>query len=63
MKKRIMALTASAVIGISASAGSMGITVPMMTNSLINTFAANSVVNINTAVGYATDILCFLNSL
>ncbi len=53
MKKRIMALTASAVIGISASAGSMGITVPMMTNSLINTFAANSVVNINTAVGYA----------
>ena len=53
MKKRIMAFAASAVMGVSAVAGSIGMTAPMMTNNLINTFAADASVNISTTVGYA----------
>ncbi len=53
MKKRIMAVTASAVMSISAMAGTMGMTAPMMTNNLVNTFAAEASVKINATTGYA----------
>lgn len=53
MKKRIMAVAASAVMSISAMAGTIGMTVPMMTNNLVNTFAAEASVKINATTGYA----------
>lgn len=53
MKKRIMAVAASAIMSVSAIAGSIGITAPMMTNNLVNTFAAETNVKINATTGYA----------
>ncbi|MCM1133850.1 MAG: hypothetical protein NC340_10320, partial [Ruminococcus flavefaciens] len=51
--KRVIAVTASALMSVSAIAGSVGITVPMMTNNLVNTFAAETSVKINATTGYA----------
>lgn len=53
MKKRIMAVAASAIMSVSAIAGSVGMTAPMMTNNLVNTFAAEASVKINATTGYA----------
>ncbi len=53
IKKRIMAVTASAVMSVSAMAGTMGLTAPMMTNNLVTSFAAESSVKINATTGYA----------
>lgn len=53
MKKRIMAVAASAIMSVSAMAGTAGMTAPMMTNNLVNTFAAEASVKINATTGYA----------
>ncbi|MDE7099063.1 MAG: hypothetical protein K2O60_07960 [Ruminococcus sp.] len=52
MKKRIMSVALSAVMSASAMAGTVGMTAPTITNSLINSFAAEASVKITATVGY-----------
>ncbi|MBQ3139881.1 MAG: right-handed parallel beta-helix repeat-containing protein [Ruminococcus sp.] len=53
MKKRIMAIAASAVVSVSAVSGTLNSFIAPMTNNLSTAYAAEASVKINAAVGYA----------
>ncbi len=53
MKKRIMAIAASAVVSVSAVSGTLNSFIAPMTSNLSTVYAAEASVKINAAVGYA----------
>lgn len=53
MRKRIMAIAASAIVSVSAVSGTLNSFIAPMTNNLSTAYAAEASVKINAAVGYA----------